>query len=105
MKQHKLLPTLVCICVQVETCKNFSQIGYKRVKMYDLIYLGASKLLRYKRYFIILQLRCKRKIYKEIYRMFAGDSQMLRNKRHFVISVIAINVFYCTYLLEEFYLL
>ena len=28
--------------------------------------------------------------------MFAGDSQMLRNKRHFVISVIAINVFYCS---------
>ena len=29
-----------------------------------------------------MQLRCKRKIYKEIYRMFAGDSQMLHNKRH-----------------------
>ena len=43
-----------------------------------------------------MQLRCKRKIYKEIYRMFVGDFQMLRNKRHFVISVMAINVFYCT---------
>ena len=42
-----------------------------------------------------MQLHCKRKIYKEKYRMFARDSQMLRNKRHFVISVIAINVFYC----------
>ena len=42
-----------------------------------------------------MQIRCKRKIYKEKYRMFAGDSQMLRNKRHFVISMIAINVFYC----------
>ena len=42
-----------------------------------------------------MQLRCKRKIYKEIYRMFAGNFQMLRNKRHFVIRVIAINMFYC----------
>ena len=42
-----------------------------------------------------MQLRCKRKIYKEKYRMFARDSKMLRYKRHFVISVIAINVFYC----------
>ena len=52
-----------------------------------------------------MRLRCKRKMYKEIYRMFAGESQMLHNKHHFVISVIAINVFYCTYLLKEFYLL
>ena len=43
-----------------------------------------------------MQLRCKRKIYKEKYRMFTRDSQMLSNKRHFVISVIALNVFYCT---------
>ena len=54
-----------------------------------------------------MQLRCKRKIYKEIYRMFAGDFLMLRNKRHFVISVIAINVFYCIskyiHLLKQFY--
>ena len=42
-----------------------------------------------------MQLRCKRKIYKEKYRMIARDFQMLCNKRHFVISVIAINVFYC----------
>ena len=42
-----------------------------------------------------MQLRCKRKIYKEIYGMFAGDSQMLPNKHHLVISVIAIDVFYC----------
>ena len=42
-----------------------------------------------------MQLRSKRKIYKEIYRMFAEDYQMLRNKRHFIISVIAINMFYC----------
>ena len=28
--------------------------------------------------------------------MLAGDSQTLRNKRHFVISVIAMNVFFCT---------
>ena len=42
-----------------------------------------------------MQLRCKRKIYKEKYRMFARDSQMLRNKCHFVISMIAINVFHC----------
>ena len=41
-----------------------------------------------------MQLRCKRKIYKEKYRMFARDSQMLHYKRHFVISVIAINTFY-----------
>ena len=41
-----------------------------------------------------MQLRCKRKINKEKYRMFARDSQMLHNKRHFVISVIAINTFY-----------
>ena len=41
-----------------------------------------------------MQLCCKRKIYKEKYRMFAGDSQMLRNKHHFVISMIAIIVFY-----------
>ena len=40
-----------------------------------------------------MQLNSKRKIDKEIYRMFAGDSQMLRNKRHFVISLIAINMF------------
>ena len=40
-----------------------------------------------------MQLRCKRKIYKEIYRMFAGDSEMFPNKRNFVISVIAINMF------------
>ena len=55
LKQHMLLPTLVftCICVQVETCENFSLIRYKRVKMYDLLYLGASKLLRYKRDFVI----------------------------------------------------
>ena len=46
-----------------------------------------------------MQLCCKPKIYKEIYRMFARGSQMLRNKRHFVISVIAINVFYCIYTL------
>ena len=31
--------------------------------------------------------------------MFARDSQTLRNKCYFVISVIAINVFYCIYLL------
>ena len=43
-----------------------------------------------------MQLRCKRKIYKEKYKMFARDSQMLRNKRNFVISVIVITVFYCT---------
>ena len=42
-----------------------------------------------------MQISCKRKIYKEIYRMFSGDSQMLRNKRHFDISVIVLNVFYC----------
>ena len=42
-----------------------------------------------------MQLRCKRKIYKEKYRMFARDSPMLRNKRHFIISLVAINVFYC----------
>ena len=48
-----------------------------------------------------MQLRCKHKIYKEIYRMFAGDSQMLRNKRHFVISVIAINVFYCKHMYQH----
>ena len=41
-----------------------------------------------------MQLRCKRKIYKEKYRMFTRDSQMLHNKRHFVISVIATNTFY-----------
>ena len=34
--------------------------------------------------------------------MFAGDSQMLRNKCHFVISLIAINMFYCIYLLGVF---
>ena len=44
-----------------------------------------------------MQLCCKRKIYKEKYRMFARDSQMLRNKRHFIINVIAINMFYCIY--------
>ena len=49
-----------------------------------------------------MQLRCERKIYKEIYRMFAWDSQMLRNKRHFVIRVIAINVFYCIVILFIF---
>mgnify|MGYP003688269663 CR=1 FL=1 len=42
-----------------------------------------------------MQLRCKRNIYKEKYKMFAWDSQTLRNKRHFVKSVVAINVFYC----------
>ena len=46
-----------------------------------------------------MQLRCKRKIHKEKYRMFARDSQMLRYKCHFVISVIAIKVFYCTHIL------
>ena len=50
-----------------------------------------------------MQLRCKRKIYKEIYRMFAGDFLMLRNKRHFVISVIAINVFYCILTVKTFF--
>ena len=55
--------------------------------MYDLYGLGA--------WFRYMQLRCKRKIYKETYRMFARDFLMLRNKCHFVISVIAINVFYC----------
>ena len=45
-----------------------------------------------------MQLRCKRKIYEEKYRMFAGDSQTLRNQCHFVTSVIASNVFYCMYL-------
>ena len=34
--------------------------------------------------------------------MFAGDSQTLLNKRHLIISVIAINVFYCTLLSPEF---
>ena len=32
--------------------------------------------------------------------MFPGDSQMLRNNRYFILSVIAINIFYCTYQLE-----
>ena len=45
-----------------------------------------------------MQLRSKRKIYKEKYKMFAWNSQTLRNKRHFVISVIAINVFYCIFI-------
>ena len=36
LKQHKLLPTLACLCVQVEMWENFSPIRYKRVKMYDL---------------------------------------------------------------------
>ena len=35
------------------TCENFSLIRYKRIKMYDLLYLGAPKLLRYKRDFVI----------------------------------------------------
>ena len=43
-----------------------------------------------------MQLRCKRKINEEIYRIFARDSQMIHNKRHFVIRLFAINVFYCT---------
>ena len=30
--------------------------------------------------------------------MFAWDFLMLRNKHHFIISVIAINVFYCTHI-------
>ena len=42
-----------------------------------------------------MQLRCKRKIYKEKYRMFARDSQKVRNKRHFVISLIPIIMYYC----------
>ena len=62
--------------------------------MYDLLYLGASELLRYKPDFVICNFAVSVKSI-EIYRMFAGDSQMLRNKCHFVISVIAINVFYC----------
>ena len=44
-----------------------------------------------------MQLRCKSKISKEIYKMFPWDSQMLRKKRHFVISMIALNVFYCIF--------
>ena len=43
-----------------------------------------------------MQLRYKRKIYKKKFRLFAGDSQTLSNKRHFVISMIAINMFYCS---------
>ena len=35
--------------------------------------------------------------------MIAGDSQTLRKKRHFVISVIAINVFYCSYIPDYLY--
>ena len=64
--------------------------------MYDLKYLGASKLLRYKCDVCYMQLRCKLKIYKEKYRMFARDSQTLRNKRHFVISMITLDMFYCS---------
>ena len=62
--------------------------------MYDLLYLGTSKLLRYKPDFDISNFAASVKFIKK-YTMFAGDSEMLRNKRHFVISVIAINGFYC----------
>ena len=66
--------------------------------MYDFYYLGASKLLRYKRDFVICNFAVSVKFIKKIYRMFAGDFLMFRNKRHFVISVIAINVFYCNHI-------
>ena len=98
-KQHKVMPTLSCMSVQVEMCENYWPIGYKSVEPYVLSYLGASKLL-FKAWFCYMQLRCKRKIYKEKYRMFAGDSQTLRNKRHFVIGVIAINVFYSSTMIK-----
>ena len=35
--------------------------------------------------------------------MFAVESQRLSNKRHFFISVIAINVFYCSFPVLYFY--
>ena len=91
---------------------------WKRVKIFDQFAINVSKCMIFntlglQNYFVIsvislyatsLQLCCKRKIYKEIYRMFAGDFLMLHNKRHFVISVMAINMFYCTQHIDCFYI-
>ena len=84
LKQHKLLPTLVCICVQVETCENFSLIRYKRVKMYDLLYLGASELHRYKRDFVICNFNVSVKFIKKYIECLPGIPKC------FIISVISL---------------
>ena len=84
LKQHKLLSTLVCICVQVETCENFSLIRYKSVKMYDILYLGASKLLRYKRDFVICNFAVSVKFIKKYIECLPGIP------KYFVISVISL---------------
>ena len=63
--------------------------------MYDLLYLGASELLRYKRDFVICNFAESVKFIKKYIECLPGIPKCVRDKPHFVISVININMFYC----------